>query len=191
MTDTAAAAEWRWTQAAEQARLVLATAPPRWVSLPRLAGVLVVTLVLLVGIALAFGPDSTVRWAVAIGGSVAGLGVVVVETIRTVRARTRHPEWEPVTKLLSGRERYAVERVVRGRAVAPDDRLDVVRATARQTAAGRAVVAVVGQLVLFTSIAVSGIGFWMIYVAVAIAWLVAVVFAFRSVIVARRYVAAR
>lgn len=117
--------------------------------------------------------------------------MVVVETIRTVRARTRHPEWEPVTKSLSGRERYAVERVIRGRAVAPDDRLDIVRATARQTAAGRAVVAVVGQLVLFTSIAVSGIGFWMIYVAVAIAWLVAVVFAFRSVIVARRYVAAR
>ena len=189
MTDTAAAAEWRWTQAAEQARLVLATAPPRWVSLSRLAGVLVVALVLLVGIALAFGPDSTVRWAVAMGGGVAGLGVVV-ETIRTVRARTRHPEWEPVTKSLSGRERYAVERVIRGRVVAPDDRLDVVRATARQTAAGRAVVAVVGQLLLFTSIAVSGTGFWIIYVAVAIASLVAVVFAFRSVVVARRYVAA-
>lgn len=144
MTDTAAAAEWRWARAHEQARLVLAAAPPRWVSLPWLAAALVVTLVVLVGVALASGPESTVRWAVAIAGVVAGFGVLVFETARMVRGRTRHPEEQPVGRALSGRERYAVDRVIRGRTVAPDDRLDVVRATARQTAAGRALVAVAG-----------------------------------------------
>lgn len=187
MTDTAPQAEWRWTLAEHQARLVLRHPAPRRPSLPVVAVVLAVAVVALVGTALASAPDSTGRWVSAIVGTSVGVVLVFVDVVRAVRARSRHPDLTPVTKHLTPRERSAVQRVIRGRVQAPADRVDVVRASAMQTAGGLTIPAAAGQLLVFTGIAVSGVTFWPLYAVVATLWAVPVVVALRDVALARRY----
>ncbi|WP_439693806.1 hypothetical protein ACRQ4B_06130 [Curtobacterium sp. SP.BCo] len=190
MTDTAAAAEWRWAQADEQARLVLAAPPLRHVSIPLVVGGLVAVLAVLIGIASVSDPESAGRWVTGIAGAVVGLGLIGVDVVSTVQGRTRHPERAAVTRSLSGRERHAVDRVIRGRVTAPDDRAAVVLGTAVQTAAGRSLPSVTGQVVLFTGVAVSGTWIWFLYTAAAVVSAMAVAVAIRDVVLARWYLAA-
>jgi hypothetical protein len=186
MTDTAARAGARWALADEQARIELDAQPPRRLSIAAVVVVIAAAVIGLAVVALVSPPDSDKRSATAVVGAVVGLAVVVIDATLTYRSR-RHPERVPVTRALSGRERHAIDRVVRGRLVAPDERLDTVRATAVQSSGGRALLSTGGFLVLPTSTAVSG-GFpWPLYVAAAFAAAVAFGFAVRDVVVARRY----
>lgn len=187
MTDTAAQAEWRWALAEHQARLVFEHPAPRRRSLPLIAGAVAVAVVALVGTALTFAPESTGRWVTGIVGMVVGLALVLTDVVRTARARSRHPELAPVTKHLSPRERSAVQRAIRGRVRAPEDRVDVVRASALQVAGGLVIPSSAGQLLLFTGIAVSGVTLWPLYTVVATLWAVPLVIALRDAALARRY----
>ena len=115
-----------------------------------MASAVAVAVVALVGTALTFAPGSTGRWVTGIVGMVVGLALVLTDVVRTARARSQHPELAPVTKHLSPRERSAVQRLIRGRVQAPEDRVDVVRraiataGTLRGSAPARAEVLVVG-----------------------------------------------
>ncbi|MCT9620021.1 hypothetical protein [Curtobacterium sp. C2H10] len=186
MTDTAARAASRWALAEERARLVLDAQPPRRLPIATLTVAFAAAVLALIAAALVFAPDSDGRWVAATVGVGVGFAVVILDSSRTFRS-SRHPERLPVTRSLSGRERHAVDRAIRGRADAPDERLDVVRATAVQSSSGRALLSTGGWLVLMTSVAVSSIFFWPLYLAAAIAAAVAVGFGFRDVVVARRY----
>lgn len=188
MTDTAARAASRWALAEERARLVLAAPPPRRLPIATLTVAFAAALLALIAAAQVFAPDSDGRWVAATVGVGVGFAVVILDSSRTFRS-SRHPERLPVTRSLSGRERHAVDRAIRGRVDAPDERRDVVRATAVQSSSGRALLSTGGGLVLLTSVAVSNILFWPLYVAAAIAAAVAVGFGFRDVVVARRYLA--
>ncbi|OII24212.1 hypothetical protein BIV03_10305 [Curtobacterium sp. MCBA15_016] len=188
MTDTAARAASRWALAEERARLVLDAQPPRRLPIATLTVAFAAAVLALIAAALVFAPDSDGRWVAATVGVGVGFAVVILDSSRTFRS-SRHPERLPVTRSLSGRERHAVDRAIRGRVDAPDERLDVVRATAVQSSSGRALLSTGGGLVLLTSVAVSNIVFWPLYLAAAIAAAVAVGFAFRDVVVARRYLA--
>lgn len=188
MTDTAALAASRWALAEERARLVLDAQPPRRLPIATLTVAFAAAVLALIAAALVFAPDSDGRWVAATVGVGVGFAVVILDSSRTFRS-SRHPERLPVTRSLSGRERHAVDRAIRGRVDAPDERLDVVRATAVQSSSGRALLSTGGGLVLLTSVAVSNILFWPLYLAAAIAAAVAVGFAFRDVVVARRYLA--
>lgn len=188
MTDTAALAASRWALAEERARLVLDAQPPRRLPIATLTVAFAAAVLALIAAALVFAPDSDGRWVAATVGVGVGFAVVILDSSRTFRS-SRHPERLPVTRSLSGRERHAVDRAIRGRVDAPDERLDVVRATAVQSSSGRALLSTGGGLVLLTSVAVSNIVFWPLYLAAAIAAAVAVGFAFRDVVVARRYLA--
>jgi uncharacterized membrane protein YqjE len=188
MTDTAARAASRWALAEERARLVLDAQPPRRLPIATLTVAFAAAVLALIAAALVFAPDSDGRWVAATVGVGVGFAVVILDSSRTFRS-SRHPERLPVTRSLSGRERHAVDRAIRGRVDAPDERLDVVRATAVQSSSGRALLSTGGGLVLLTSVAVSNILFWPLYLAAAIAAAVAVGFGFRDVVVARRYLA--
>lgn len=188
MTDTAARAASRWALAEERARLVLDAQPPRRLPIATLTVAFAAAVLALIAAALVFAPDTNGRWVTATVGVGVGFAVVILDSSRTSRS-SRHPERLPVTRSLSGRERHAVDRAIRGRVDAPDERLDVVRATAVQSSSGRALLSTGGGLVLLTSVAVSNIVFWPLYLAAAIAAAVAVGFAFRDVVVARRYLA--
>ncbi|MGN6408652.1 MAG: hypothetical protein ACTHMH_09905 [Curtobacterium sp.] len=186
MTDTAARAGARWTLADEQARIVLDARPTRRLSIAAVTVVVAAAVIGLVVAALVFPLDSDGRSATAVVGAVVGLAVVIIDATLTYRSR-RPPERVPVTRGLSGRERHAIDRVIRGRLVAPAERLDIVRATAVQSSGGRALLSTGGYVVLLTSTAVAG-GFpWPLYVAAAIAAAVAFGFAVHDVVVARRY----
>lgn len=187
MTDTAAAAEWRWTQADEQARLVLESDPRHRASIPLALGVLAAAELVLVVVALSFDPESVGRWVTAMVGAVVGLAVVIVEVIRTVVDGARYPERQAVIKGLLTREQSAVSRAIRRRSPVPDDRLDVVRAAAVQQARGRTLPAACAPFLLWTALAVSGADLWPMYTAVAALWGVAGIHAFREVLLARRY----
>jgi uncharacterized membrane protein YqjE len=188
MTDTAARAASRWALAEERARLVLDAQPPRRLPIATLTVAFAAAVLALIAAALVFAPDSDGRWVAATVGVGVGFAVVILDSSRTFRS-SRHPERLPVTRSLSGRERHAVDRAIRGRVNASDERLDVVRATAVQSSSGRALLSTGGGLVLLTSVAVSNILFWPLYLAAAIAAAVAVGFGFRDVVVARRYLA--
>ncbi|MFJ2979367.1 hypothetical protein ACIPEP_10960 [Curtobacterium sp. NPDC087082] len=188
MTDTAARAASRWALAEERARLVLDAQPPRRLPIATLTVAFAAAVLALIAAALVFAPDSDGRWVAATVGVGVGFAVVILDSSRTFRS-SRHLERLPVTRSLSGRERHAVDRAIRGRVDAPDERLDVVRATAVQSSSGRALLSTGGGLVLLTSVAVSNIFFWPLYLAAAIAAAVAVGFGFRDVVVARRYLA--
>ncbi|MDP4332640.1 hypothetical protein Q7F20_04605 [Curtobacterium sp. A7_M15] len=186
MTDTAARAGARWALADEQARIVLDARPPRRLSIAAVVVVVAAAVIGLAVVALVSPLDSDGRVATTAAGAVIGLAVVIVDASRTYRSR-RHPERLPVTRALSGRERHAIDRVVRGRLVAPDERLGIVHAAAVQSSSGRALLSTGGFLVLLTSTAVAG-GFpWPLYVAAAFAAAIAFGFAVRDVVVARRY----
>lgn|GEM_PF-3413402 len=187
MTDTAAAAEWRWALAAERAERVLdGDAQPR-VSLPLVAGALVVAVGALVVVATSFGPDDVGRWLTAIVGAVTGLLVVVVEVVRALRERARPSAEEPVMKGLLRREQSAVVRSIRRRSPVPDDRLDVVRATAVQQARGRTLPAACAQPLVWTGLAVSGVDLWQVYAVLAMLWVLIAATTFREVLLARRF----
>ncbi|WP_336697779.1 hypothetical protein [Curtobacterium sp. USHLN213] len=188
MTDTAARAASRWALAEERARLVLDAQPPSRLPIATLTFAFAAAVLALIAAALVFAPDSDGRWVAATVGVGVGFAVVILDSSRTFRS-SRRPERLPVTRSLSGRERHAVDRAIRGRVDAPDERLDVVRATAVQSSSGRALLSTGGGLVLLTSVAVSNILFWPLYLAAAIAAAVAVGFGFRDVVVARRYLA--
>ncbi|MFJ3320113.1 hypothetical protein [Curtobacterium sp. NPDC086286] len=188
MTDTAARAASRWALAEERARLVLDSQPPRRLPIATLTVAFAAAVLALIAAALVFAPDSDGRWVAATVGVGVGFAVVILDSSRTFRS-SRHPERLPVTRSLSGRERHAVDRAIRGRVDAPEERVDVVRATAVQSSSGRALLSTGGGLVLLTSVAVSNILFWPLYLAAAIAAAVAVGFGFRDVVVARRYLA--
>lgn len=187
MTDTAAQAAWRWQQADDAARLVLATGAPKRAPVPMLAAVLVAGVALLIVAALLNAPGSTGRWVVATVAAVVGISLVAVDVVRAVRGRAWHPERLPVGRSLTDRERRAVGRAIRGRVAAPDDRSEVVRATAVQRSGGRGLLSVIGQFVLLTGFAVSGAVFWFVYLAAAVAAAVALAVALLDVLAAQRY----
>lgn len=187
MSDTELQTARRWERADEQARAVLAAAPPRPASISIVLAITVVVLAVQVASAVVFAPGSTGRFVMLVVGALAGFGVVITDAVRARRAGRRGTV--PVTRSLSRRERHAVDRAVRRRVLAPDDRLSVVRAAAVQTASGRALPAVVGNVVLFTALATSGVAFWYLYLSCAIVAVVALVIATSDVFVARRYLA--
>ncbi|WP_144710352.1 hypothetical protein [Curtobacterium pusillum] len=188
MTDSAAQAEGRWALADEQAQRALAGPAPRRVSLPIVAGG-GVSLVVLIGVALSFPPESTGRLVTGVVGAAAGFGLFFTDAVRAIRDRSRRPERTAVTKSLSPREQRAVQRVIRRRQEAPDDRLDVVRAAAAQAAAGRGLPMTVGLVLAWTSGASMGTPTSIPYAVVAGIGVVTTIVALRDVVLARRYLA--
>lgn len=177
------AADWRWHVAAEQANRVLSAQPPRRVSVPIIATGAGGALVVLVGVAIVLGPGSVGRFVVAGVAAVIGLVIVIADAVRLARK-------QPVTRPLLPRERSAVQRVIRRRETAPDDRLDVVRAAALQTSGGVGLTSACGQVLLFTGIALASPSLGLLYALVAALWVCNLVVVLRSVVLANRYLEA-
>jgi Flp pilus assembly protein TadB len=174
------AADWRWQVAAEQAHRVLSAQPSRRVSVPRTAMVTGGALVLLIGLALVLGPGSVGRFVVAGAAAVIGLVVVIADAVRLARKQL-------VTRPLLPRERSAVQRVIRRRATAPDDRLDVVRAAALQASGGIGLASACGQVLLFTGIAFASPSLGLLFALVAALWAGNLFVLLRNVVLANRY----
>jgi hypothetical protein len=189
MTDTATQVAWRWALADEQAQLVLDGPAPRRISLPLFVGALAVALAALIGVALSFPPESTGRLITAVVGAAAGFGLFFADVVVAIRDRSRRPDRTAVTKSLSAREQRAVQRVIRRREDAPGDRVDVVRAAATQTAAGRFLPMTSGLLLAWTAGATTAAPPSILYAVVAGFGAVTTVVAFRDVVLARRYLA--
>ena len=186
MTDTAARAEQRWALAVTQARTVLAAGAPRLVPTPLVIGAVAVVLAALALGVVVFPGDTAGRQVIVVVVVCLGCGAVAGDLVAVV-VRRRRPEGAPVVATLTQRERSAVRRVIDGRAVAPEDRLDVIRAAAAQSASGADLVSGSGQLVVFTALAASSTATAPFMAVVAAIRLVPLVVLLCQVAAARRY----
>ncbi|MEK6311730.1 MULTISPECIES: hypothetical protein [Curtobacterium] len=187
MTDTVERAEQRWGAAEARALDVLALPGPRRFSVVRSIALLVLPAVLVLVVGLAFPPGSAGRWTVAWTGSVAYAVVLVASLMLATRDRRRGRVSLPVTDVLLPLEQDAVRRVIRERERAPEDRLDIVRATAVQ---GVRTPAIVLQAALVTFGAAGVLvadDFWLVSAGWAVAGLVTGALSIRSAFLAQRY----
>ncbi|MFJ4294952.1 hypothetical protein [Curtobacterium sp. NPDC089689] len=189
MTDTVERAEQRWAAAEARALDVLALPAPRRFSVARATALLVLPAALVLVVGLVFPPDSTGRWAIAWTGLVAYTAVLVASLVLAARDRRRGRVSPPVTDVLLPREQDALRRVIRERERAPEDRLDVVRATALQRVRTASTVLPAAIVTIGAAAALVAGDLWALNAGWAVVGLGSGAISIRSASTAQRYLA--